>query len=82
MPDRELADQISDYVLRTAQHVVNTFGPRPPASRGEHQAQQFLRDELGPVTDGPVMMEAFPVAQKAFFETPRISGALLFGEGN
>ena len=79
MPDQLLTDQITDYVLQTAQHIVNTFGPRPPASRGEQQAQEFLRDELAPVTDGPVMMEAFPVARTAFFETPRIVGVLLLG---
>ena len=36
-------------------------------------------DELEPVTDGPVTIEAFAVAQKAFLATPRISGLLLLG---
>ncbi len=79
MRHQELTGQIADYVLQTAQRVVDTFGPRPPASRGEWLTQQFLRDELAPVTDGVVAMETFPVAPKAFFAAPRISGALLLG---
>ena len=75
----KVVDDCTDYVLRTARHVVDTFGPRPPASDGEQRAQQFLRDELEPVTDGPVTIEAFAVAQKAFLATPRISGLLLLG---
>lgn len=77
MPDQHLTDLITDYVLQTARHIVDTFGPRPPGSDGEHRAQEFLRDELDPVTDGPVLMEPFPVAQKAFFATSSISGVLL-----
>ncbi len=79
MVAQDLVDRAADYVLQAARQVVDSFGPRPPGSDGEEQAQRFLRDELEPVTDGPVRFEAFPVAQKAFFATPRITGALLFG---
>lgn len=75
---QDLADNTADYVLQTARQVVDSFGPRPPGSDGEERAQRFLQDELARVTDGPVRFEAFPVAQKAFFSTPRITGALLF----
>ncbi len=77
MHSHDIVDPVADYVLKTARHVVDSFGPRPPASGGEQQAQQFMRGELEPVTDGPVTIEAFSVASKAFFAPPAISGLLL-----
>jgi hypothetical protein len=79
MLGQELPDHATDYVLQTARHVVDSFGLRPPASHGEQQTQRFLRDELDPVTDGPVRIESFPVARKAFFAVPGISGLLVMG---
>ncbi len=75
----EMVEAVADYVLETARHVVDSFGPRPPASEGERRALQFLHDELVPVADGPVRIEAFSLAAKAFFATPGISGLLLVG---
>jgi len=75
----ETTDRVTDYVLERTRHVVDSFGPRSPGSEGERRAQQFLRDELDPVTDGPVGFDAFPLAPKAFFAVPGVSGLLLLG---
>ena len=79
MDSRAILDPATDYVLEAVRHVVDAFGPRPPGSDGEHQAQQFVRGELEPVTDGPVAIEAFSMAANAFFATPGITGLLLLG---
>jgi hypothetical protein len=79
MRSPEMLDRCTEYVLQTARHIVHACGPRAPGSDGERQAQQFIGRELEPATDGPVTIEAFAVAPRAFMSTPRISGLLLLG---
>ena len=79
MRSPDVVDRCTEYVLQTARHVVDSCGPRAPASDGERQAQQFMCRELEPATDGPVTTEAFAVAQRAFMSAPCISGLLLLG---
>jgi hypothetical protein len=77
MFQRGLVDDCSDDVLRMTRHVVESFGPRPPGSQGERQAQHYLRDQLEPAGDVPVLMEPFPVAPQAFMAVPLLIGVLL-----
>jgi hypothetical protein len=73
----DIADQCAEYVLQTARHIVDAFGPRDPAGEGERQTQEFFRRELEAVTDRPVASEAFSLAPRAFMATPCITGWLL-----
>ena len=79
MDQGEIADAVADYALRTARWIVDSFGPRPPASEGERRAQEFLRGELEPVADGAVAIESFSVAAKAFLAVPPVTGLLVAG---
>lgn len=56
---------------------VIAFGQRPPGSPAETQAQQLVKAELEACCDGPVHMETFPVAQKAFMGQHRVISVLL-----
>jgi hypothetical protein len=40
MDQGEIADAVAAYALRTARSIVDSFGPRPPASDAERRAQE------------------------------------------
>lgn len=63
------------YIVDNTRAIVDRFGPRPPGSPGETACQEFVRDELSACCDS-VVMEPFPVAQKAFMGFQYVSGAL------
>ena len=64
------------YVMDRARHVIESFGPRPPGSEAERKTQELVKADLEACCDGPVLMEEFQVAQKAFFSMQSISGVL------
>ena len=64
------------YVLSKTREVV-AFGQRPPGSPAEMQAQQVVKAELEACCDGPVALEEFQVAQKAFMGMQRVCAVLL-----
>lgn len=66
----------SQYVMERARFVIETFGPRPPGSEAERKTQELVKVDLEACCDGPVSMEEFPVAQKAFFSMQAIGGIL------
>ncbi|MCC6154463.1 MAG: M20/M25/M40 family metallo-hydrolase [Candidatus Hydrogenedentes bacterium] len=64
------------YVLERARYVIESFGPRPPGSEAERKTQELVKADLEAYCDGPVSIEEFRVAQKAFFSMQAISGVL------
>jgi len=65
-----------DYVIRKTREVI-AFGQRAPGSPAETQAQQLVKAELEACCDGPVHLEPFPVAQRAFMGQHAVCSALL-----
>lgn len=74
---REALDDWAAYVVAMAREVIESIGPRPPASEGETRAQLFVRDQLRSWVDGTVEVERFRVAPKAFMSMPQATGLLL-----
>lgn len=64
------------YVMERTKHVIESFGPRPPGSEAEWKTQELVKADLEACCDGPVTIEEFQVAQKAFFSMQAISGVL------
>ncbi len=79
MRSPEVVDRCTEYVLASARHVVGVCGPRAAGSDGERRAQEYFQRELEPAVDGPVTVDAFPVAPRAFAAAPLVSGLFLLG---
>ena len=76
--ERLLADW-AEYVVRKTRHAIESFGPRPPGSRGETAVQQLVADELRGWTSGDarIDIEPFTVAPHAFMSVPLVTAVLL-----
>lgn len=74
--DNDIASKCARYVMERARFVIESFGLRPPGSEAERKAQEVVKAELEGCCDGAVSMEAFPVAQKAFFSMQAVGGVL------
>lgn len=64
------------YVIDKTREVC-AFGQRPPGSNAETKAQHLVKFELEGCCDGPVSIEPFQVAQKAFMGQHAVCAALL-----
>lgn len=76
MLKKDQFDACTRYVMERSRFVIESFGPRPPGSEAERKTQELVRADLEACCDGPVSMEEFPVAQKAFFCMQAIGGLL------
>ena len=75
LTDAQIAE-CARYVMDRAKHVIESYGPRPPGSEAERKTQELVKADLEACCDGPVSIEEFQIAQKAFFSMQSISGAL------
>ncbi len=76
MLNKEQIAACTQYVMERARFVIESYGLRPPGSEAERKTQELVKSDLEACCDGPVSMEEFPVAQKAFFSMQAIGGVL------
>lgn len=67
---------VAAYAVERTRQVIERFGPRPPGSAAERQAQDLIAGELAACCDGPVERETFSLAAKAFFAMQAVGGVL------
>ncbi len=67
------------FVMDQAKYVIDTFGPRPPASEAERRTQEHVHDILAQCCD-ETAIEAFQTAPRAFMSLPLVT-SILVGAG-
>ena len=73
--DQETAASLALKMNADIGDIIERHGPRPPGSPGERACQERLKQDLE-AAGIPTVIEAFPVAQKAFMAMPAVCSLL------